>query len=300
MLPELLLYKRRQPKSICEEIGKRMKLVIAVLFLIAPVLSYAEAPKRIVSIGGALTEIVYALGESSRLVGSDTTSIYPKAAQELPKVGYQRALAVEGILSLDPDLIMLTDAAGPPKVLEQLESTGIKILKIKSGRSIGDVKANIKIIGSVLGRSASADKLISKLDFDNEHLSELKQGLSEHKTVMFVLQHGGGAPMVAGSETAADSIIKLSGGRNVVTAYTGYKPLTPEAAVALKPDVILITQQGLDQVGGQQQLLKAPGLSLTPAAEQGNVIAFDSLLLLGFGPRTVEAAIALSKAYTQL
>jgi iron complex transport system substrate-binding protein len=278
----------------------RMKTVIALLSLMITTLAYAEPPKRIVTIGGALTEIVYALGEESRIVGNDTTSIYPQHASTLPKVGYQRALSAEGILSLNPDAIILTDEAGPPTVIRQLKSTGITVVQIKAGRSIADVKKSVDSIAKLLVREQAGALLIEKLDKDSEILTRVTQKMKSHKKVMFVLQHSGGAPMVAGTKTAADSIIKLSGGSNVVTGYQGYKPLTPEAAVALKPDVILITSQGLEQAGGKQKLMEAPGLSLTPAAKQGNVIALDSLLMLGFGPRTVEAASELNKAYDKL
>lgn len=277
-----------------------MKLVIVTLLSLMATLTYAETPKRIVTIGGALTEIVYALGAQSRIVGNDTTSLYPKQAESLPKVGYQRALSSEGILSLTPDAIILTDEAGPPTVIRQLEATGVKILKLKAGRSIDDVKYNVSAIGEILDRQQQAAALIETLDKDNAQLAAVTQAIKTHQKVMFVLQHNGGAPMVAGTETAADSIIKLSGGVNVVTGYSGYKPLTPEAAVALKPDVILITNMGLEQAGGIQGLLKAPGLSLTPAAKHGNVISMDSLLILGFGPRTVDAAMQLNKAYDNL
>lgn len=277
-----------------------MKSVIAILLLFMAAQSYAEVPNRIVTIGGSLTEIVYALGEQSRIVGNDTTSLYPNEAASLPKVGYHRALSSEGILSLNPDAIIFTDEAGPPTVIRQLEATGVRLLELKAGRSIDDVKDNVLAIGKMLDRVQRAAAVVAILDRDSAQLAAVTQSIKTHQKVMFVLQHNGGAPMVAGTGTAADSIIKLSGGVNVVTDYHGYKPLTPEAAVALKPDVILITNMGLEQAGGKKGLLKAPGLSLTPAAKQGNVIAMDSLLILGFGPRTVEAAMALNKAYDNL
>lgn len=277
-----------------------MKMVTAVLLIFMTTLAQAGGPDRIVTIGGALTEIVYALDEQSRLVGNDTTSYYPKQAEKIPKVGYQRALSAEGILSLNPDMVILTEEAGPPAVISQIKSAGVDVLEVKAGRSLEDVKKSVNVIAKILHRENKAKVLIAKLDKDSEQLAAAIKRMKTQKTVMFILQHGGGAPMVAGTETAANSIVKLSGGKNVVTDYHGYKPLTPEAAVVLNPDVILITKQGLEQAGGKKALLKSPGLSLTHAARQGNVIALDSLLMLGFGPRTVEAAMQLSKAYENL
>lgn len=261
--------------------------------------AYAENPERIITIGGALTEIVFALDSQDHLVGSDTTSYYPPEAERLPKVGYQRALSAEGILSLDPDLVILTEEAGPALVLQQLKLAKVALLTLKAGRSLEDVKLNIQRIAEVLDRENEASALISKINAESEKLAHAAAGRTL-KRVMFILQHGGGAPMVAGRDTAADSIISLSGGVNVVQDYRGYRPLTPEAAVLLRPEIILITTQGLEQAGGKESVLQAPGVSLTPAAEKGNLIAMDSLLMLGFGPRTVQAATRLNKAYEGL
>lgn len=277
-----------------------MKSIITAVLLFTVTTLSAEPAKRIVSVGGAVTEIIFALGEGDRVIGNDTTSIFPEQAASLPKVGYQRALSAEGVLSLNPDLIFLSEEAGPPAVIKQLETAGMNIIKIDTRRSVDDVKTAIKTIAAALDQEDKADKVIAKINQDTLRLQNSKQRGRQPQKVLFVLSHGGGAPMVAGSGTSADSIIKLSGGVNVVTDYEGYKPLTPEAAVALNPDVILTTTQGLEQVGGKQKFLAKPGLSLTPAARLNNVIAMDALIMLGFGPRIVEAAIQLNEAYTQL
>lgn len=277
-----------------------MRIILACLLILCALPAQAEEPERIITIGGALTEIVYELEAQDLLVGNDTTSYYPAEAEKLPKVGYQRALSAEGILSLNPDLVILTEEAGPPPVLKQLESAGISLLKLKEGRSLKDVKQSISAIGKALHRAEKAETLIKQINAESEKLADIIKKRSSPKKAMFILQHGGGAPMVAGTETAADSIIALSGAKNVVKDYEGYKPLTPEAAVSLKPDVILITTQGLEQAGGKEGLLKSPGVSLTPAAKNGHIIAMDSLLILGFGPRTIEAALELNRAYQGL
>lgn len=274
-----------------------MKQVLALWLLLMSSWTYADTPERIVTIGGAMTEIIYALGVGDKVVGNDTTSYFPKAAEQKPKVGYQRMLSAEGVLSLNPDLVILTDEAGPPAVIAQIKSTGVKVLTLNAGRSVSDIKANIQTIARILARKDKATQLIASMEHQQKQLQSIVQKQVDAKKVMFVLQHGSGAPMVAGKQTAADSVIQLSGAVNVVGAYKGYKPLTPEAAVALAPDVILITTMGLAQVGGKAALLSTPGISLTPAAKQGNVIAMDPLMLIGFGPRTVEAAMQLNKAY---
>jgi iron complex transport system substrate-binding protein len=270
--------------------GAPVKRLLAFLLLVPPDVSFAGAAKRIVSIGGAQTEIIYALGAESRIVGVDSTSYWPETAKLLPQVGYQRALSAEGILSLEPDLVILGVDAGPPAVIEQLKQANIPLLVLQEDHSIASVKQKIAAIARALGEVTKGKALMERLD---EQQAALDQELKAHPAparVLFIMQHGAGSAMVAGTHTAADAILKLAGASNAVTAYEGYKPLTPEAAPALAPDIILVTTQTLDEIGGKDSVLKLPGLALTPAGKSGRVIAMDTLLLLGFGPRTIEAA----------
>ncbi|MET0748950.1 MAG: ABC transporter substrate-binding protein, partial [Rhizobium sp.] len=89
----------------------------------------AEAPKldtsRLVSIGGDVTEIVYALGEEKRLIARDSTSVYPEAAAKLPDVGYMRALSPEGILAVNPSAIIAVEGSGPPEALAVLRNASV-------------------------------------------------------------------------------------------------------------------------------------------------------------------------------
>lgn len=275
-----------------------MKIKTFLLFaLVSLWLPSAEAaPQRVVTVGGAITEAVYAIGGGRLLVGSDTTSYYPPAAAGLPKVGYMRALSVEGILSLRPDLVIMSEESGPPTAIQQLKLAGIDILPLKAARRMADVKEHVTELGKALGREQTAAALNEQITKRGRILAKAIASQKTRPRVMFILNHGGGSPMVAGSGTAAESVIEMSGGINVAD-YRGYKPLTPEAAAALNPDFILITKRGLERIGGEQSLLRLPGLALTEAAKNRNLIVMDALLLLGFGPRTPEAAAELNSAY---
>ena len=253
-------------------------------------------PQRIVSIGGALTEIIYELGAEAALVGNDTTSYHPPQAENLPKVGYPRTLSAEGVLSLEPDLVILNDEAGPPAVIRQLESTGVAILRLKAGRTLQDVKHSVAVIGGAVGREARARELIKRIEADNLRLDALREAATVCDRTLFIMQpSAGGTPMAAGTDTAAAAFLELAGAGNVVKGYSGYKPLTPEAAVSLGPQVIVTTARGAASPDAESSLLKSPGLSLTPAAAARRLIAMDTLFMLGFGPRIVKAALELNQ-----
>ncbi len=269
------------------------KILIAFVCLFSTS-AHSDTPQRIVSVGGGLTEIIYALGMEGQLVGTDTTSYFPSAASQLPKVGYLRSLSLEGILSLAPDVIILSEDAGPPKIIKQLEATQQNIERFVSPRTLKQVKENIHRLGDLLGQEDQAAALSHQLTQEAKELRKIVSLQKKSTRVLFVLNHVSGTPMTAGRDTPVDGIISLSGAQNVAEGIKGYKPLTPEAAVALQPDVILTTSQGIENENGADALFRKPGLSLTPAAKNRRIVAMDTLLLVGFGPRTVKAALDLN------
>ncbi|MCS6995361.1 MAG: ABC transporter substrate-binding protein [Casimicrobiaceae bacterium] len=254
------------------------------------------APARVVSVAGSITEIVYALGAERSLVAVDTTSLYPEAATRLPKVGYLRALSAEGILALKPDLVLATVEAGPPTVMKQLTAAGVRVETLPAGHTIEALRERVRRVAALLGREREGRLLDERIASE---LEALRRTLAEAKgpspRVLFILSHGG-SPQIAGQDTAAAAMIELAGGRLATGGFTGYRPLTPEAAAAAAPDVILTTTQGVTALGGLDKLLALPGLGLTPAGRARHVVALDALLLLGFGPRTPQAARDLALA----
>jgi iron complex transport system substrate-binding protein len=275
---------------------KRRALIALGLAAAAATPAYAQTP-RIVSVGSSITEIIYALGAEKLLVGVDTTSLFPEAARNLPQVGYMRALSAEGVLSLKPTLMIATTAAGPMTTLEQLKGTGIEVMILPDHYDYDSVVAKIEAVGKVTGKAAEAQALIQQGRAEMANLkAKLATVSAKPPRVLFLLSMGGGAPQAAGAGTAADGIIKLAGGTNAVEGYNGYRPLTPEAVIASRADFVLVTRQSVEAIGGIEKILAQPALSQTPAGKAGRMLQFDALLLLGFGPRTPQAATQLAAA----
>lgn len=248
---------------------------------------------RIVSIGGAVTEIIYALGAGAQLVGVDTSSIYPEIATTLPQVGYQRMLSAEGVLSLTPSLVIATAEAGPPAAMRQLQAAGVNLVLVPNAYTVTGVHTKLRLIARALGREARGEELVQQLDHDLAKAREALRSVHSTPRVLFIYARGQGNMNVSGGDTSADAMIHLAGGTNAVTDYTGYKPLTAEAVAAVTPDVLLLPTRGLDSIGGIEGLLKLPGVSLTPAARHRRVVAMHDLYLLGFGPRLGQAVLDL-------
>jgi iron complex transport system substrate-binding protein len=257
----------------------------------------SAAPEfRIVSVGSSVTEIIYALGAETLLVGVDTTSLYPEAARRLPQVGYMRALSAEGVLSLKPTLVIATTAAGPAAALDQLRATGIEVMVLPDRYTYESVIAKIEAIGRATDRVALADDLVARGRSEMAQLQSRLSTATKRPRVLFLLSMGGGAPQAAGRDTAADGMIRLAGGINAIDGYAGYRPLTPEAVIASAADFVLVTRQTVEALGGIPAILDQPALRQTPAGRTGQVLQFDTLLLLGFGPRTPQAAMQLAAA----
>ncbi|MDE1995285.1 MAG: hemin ABC transporter substrate-binding protein [Rhizobiaceae bacterium] len=262
----------------------------------------AEAPKidtsRLVSIGGDVTEIIYALGEENRLIARDSTSMYPEAATKLPNVGYMRALSPEGILAVNPTAIIAVDGSGPPEALAVLHNASVPFETVPQSYDRDGILKRIDVVGSLLGVPDKAKALEDKVaaDLDTAITDAEKRPEADRKRVLFVLSNQNGKILASGSNTAADGIIKLAGAVNAVGSFSGYKPLTDEAIIEAKPDVILIMDREGPLSMKDDDLLKQPAISLTPAASHKAIIRMDGLQLLGFGPRTASAVRELNAA----
>lgn len=255
----------------------------------------AEAAKnhqrpRLVTVGGGITEVVYALGAQDQLVGTDTTSLYPAAALATPKVGYMRQLSAEGLLALRPDTLVAGTDAGPPVVLDQIRSAGVRVELIESDHSWEEVRRKVAAVGRATGRESEARALQQQLDARwAAVIQRVRQSASAKvPRVLFVLSHTG-SPLVSGEATAADAVMRFMGARNALSGFKGYRPMTAEAMAAAAPDVILMTTQGVEAVGGVEKFWQRPELALTPAfAHRQNgrsLLHLDALELMGFGPR---------------
>lgn len=251
---------------------------------------------RIVSIGGAITEILYALGLQDKIVGIDSTSLYPpKALGEKPNVGYMRRLSAEGVLGLNPQLILAIEGSGPKETLDVIEAAKIPFVSFPETYTEQGLIDKIKLVAHAMDADARGACLAAAVSSDLAELKKLRDGVNQPARVMFVMSFLNGRAMVAGHKTAANEIIKLAGGVNAVDGFDGYKPVNDEAIVAARPDVILTMQRGREQLEAEA-VFANPSFALTPAAAKKSFVAMDGLYLLGFGPRTAAAArdLALS------
>jgi len=253
-------------------------------------------PAKIVSVGGAVTETLYALGLGDRILAADTTSMFPPAARELPKVGYLRQLSSEGVLAMRPDLILLGEGAGPAAAVSQIRNADLNVVEIATGWTPDDVATLIQTVGTAAGSGGKATELAAtiKTQFD-----ELAGAIptTDKPSVLLVLNAGTGPLLGAGKNTAAEAMISMAGGRLALPGFDGYKPLSLEPVLAADPDFILIPSHVVMALGGKAALADIDVIAKTTAGQQGRIIVADSLYVLGFGPRTPQAVADLAELF---
>jgi iron complex transport system substrate-binding protein len=259
--------------------------------------SFAAAPRRIVAVGGAMTEIVFALGEGQHVVAVDTTSLYPwDAVAPLPKVGYLRQLSVEGVLSTRPDLILADVDAGPKDVLDQLQSMGAPVKHFSGQHTAGSVVPKIRFVGEAIGHQQDAEALVAGYETDLKAVEAAVVALPNSPKVLFLIAVGPSGLRGAGEGTAAAEMITRAGGANSFAGVQGYKPVSPESALSANPDYLLLMNQTVEEIGGIEAVAKLPALAKLSAAKEKRIVALDGNYMLNFGPRTAHAIRDLAAA----
>jgi iron complex transport system substrate-binding protein len=241
---------------------------------------------RIVSVGTATTETIYALGAGARLVGVDDSSAeYLPQAARLARVGARTTLSAEGILSLKPSLVITNADAGPTQVVEQLRGANVTVLTLPANFTIATVLQKVRTIARALGLESRGAELEASIESDMNDVAKLLSNAKSKPKVLFV---GRGPNMpnatMSGAGTTVDEMIRLAGGTNPMTGFQGFREMTDEAVVNAAPDVILITENSFERSGGVEGVVKFPGVALTPAGKMRRVVAVSDIYFQGFGP----------------
>lgn len=251
-----------------------------------------ENTSKIITIGGSISETVYALGKGGNIIATDESTTYPPQVFQLPRVPYVRNLTSEGILSLGSTLILASDDANPISAIQQMRDAGTDVLLIEEEESLEGVIHKLKTIGKALNEEEKAFELIQRNEKQFARAMELRDSFSNAPTVMFVLAvRGESSFMVAGDNTGASSMIELAGGKNAFNSFQGYKNVSTESILAENPDYILVMQSRYEEIANGAK--KTPGVNITNAVQKNRILGMDGNLLLGFGPRFGSAILEL-------
>ena len=241
-------------------------------------------PKRIVSLSPATTELLFALGLGSRIVGVTTACDYPPEAAKKPKIGGAYDMSVEKVQSQTPDLVIAFGAVNQ-KPIEAMEAANLTTLVVDA-KTVAEIYTAIRLLGKATGTEEQAEKLAGDME---KRLTALQKATANYETKPGVLiVHDVNPIYTTGPGSYIDEAIAIAGGKNVIDATITGTTLSPEKGVELVPDVIICAPelrvklraipgwaQGIPAVMGNRYFspseagtLTRPGPRLTKAIEE--------------------------------
>ena len=255
--------------------------------------SVPAAPRRVVSLSPAVTEIVFALGAEELLVGRTDFCSYPPGAARVPSIGGISNLNIEKILSLDPDLV-ISGSMVSKRVTDQMDALGVPMVCVVEKPRFEALYDNIAAIGRLVDREHEADSLNALLHQRVDALVVDTTAQSRNQalpTVYYVVGFGAGGNFTAGGNTFINDIIRMAGGRNVAEDVTGWS-YSMEALVQENPDYIVVRREDSAAFCGMR-----PYNSLQ-AVREGRVIGMESGTFDLQVPRNIDAVLALRRHLT--
>lgn len=254
------------------------------------------AADRIVTLGGSVTETVFALGAGDLVAARDMSSVYPEAATQLPDVGYFRTIGAEGVLAQKPTLILAAHGVGPEPQVTLLRNSGIRFVLVEAKPSAESTADMIREIGALVHKEKEAAELIAHLHTRFAEAGRLAQTAAKPPKAVVLMGAGAGVLQAAYDDTAASALVALAGGSNPFTGYIGYKTTNAEELFVADPDFIFIASRDGQAVGEKFGTPKHPPewLLTTRAARNGHLLTFDMAYYLVFGPRIGDAVATLA------
>lgn len=260
--------------------------------------SGANGEQRIVCLSKQLTEMMFAIGEGHNIVACDLSSTYPDSAKMLKTVGYHRALNPEGIISMEPTLVIHSNDIGPETVLPQITKTGLNIKAFGGANTLDSAKLLLTELGNYFGVKQRSDSVIQKMEADLKLAAAALQKINPADTPKVMIIHFGRANNVyfvmSGRNGVGDKMIALAGGRAARYDAKGARQISAEAVAEANPDIIIATDFGYDQMGSMDKFISGvPGVSLTNAGRNKKIVRFEEHDLVYFGPRSGQNIIKL-------
>jgi iron complex transport system substrate-binding protein len=242
---------------------------------------------RIITLTGDSAEIVWELGLGANVVATDVTATYPEAYANLPKIGFGRQLSAEGVIAMNPTVVIGDTTSGPPEVIAQIREAGVPVVIIEEFTSLEAPYDKIDAIATALGVTNTGEALKARVRAEVDAALALAETATSEPRVLFIYIRGTATQLIGGAGSGADTLIEAAGGIDAGTeaGIQGFVPVTAEALVTAAPDVILVMEAGLQSVGGIDGLLQIPGMAETPAGQNRAILSFEDQYLLGLGPR---------------
>ncbi|MEP7273163.1 MAG: cobalamin-binding protein [Acidobacteriota bacterium] len=250
----------------------------------------AFPPQRIISLAPSVTEALFALGLDDRITAVTSYCDYPAAALQKEKVGDTLHLNLERIISLRPDLVVISTASQLENLTRRLDELAIPVYVV-SPRSVTEVASSLRGLGAATGTEARAETVASEME---RRIGEVQKRLEDvtRPKVLYVLQT---SPLITvGGKTFINDLIVLAGGVSISAAQTAdYPQFSRETAVASKPDVIIAPASHGTEIVKEESLKH--DFAGTPAIARGRIVRVDPDFVDRPGPRLIDGLEQLAR-----
>ncbi len=198
-------------------------------------ITLARPAERVVSLIPATTELLFAIGAGSQVVGRTTWCDFPPAAKSVANLGDGLRPNLEAIVAQRPDLVLLYNSAQNATAVAHLQRLGIAALRLNTDR-LDQVARNARLLGRLTGRPAAGDSLAAAFA---EAIDTVHYRLDPAPTVFLLAWDQ--PPMTIGGGSFQSELVARAGGRNVFDDLpTASGPVSIEAVAARDPDLILL------------------------------------------------------------
>jgi iron complex transport system substrate-binding protein len=250
-----------------------------------------QTPERLISLAPSVTEVLFAVGLGSKVVGVDDFSDYPVEAKNKTKVGAFN-LNYEVIISLKPDLVVGADITSKSQISD-LEKKGFTVL-ILAPKTIYDVLQDIRLIGLVAGCVNAAMDLADSLDARIDAVTSKTSNASLHKPRIYLEYDSFQGYWTFGPGSFGDDLIQLAGGVNIAhNATIAYPQINDEYIIKSDPEVIVYTTASYINTTAEK-IKQRPGWSSISAVKNEKIYPIDNDLIARPGPRMVDGLEALA------
>lgn len=251
---------------------------------------------RVISLAPSNTEILYAVGAGSQVVGRDAFSDFPVEAQALTDIGGGfGALNTEAIISLDADLVLAADLT-PPEQIQAIEDLGLTVFALPNPNDFNTLYDNLRTVATLTGHETEANQLIGSLEKRVSVVEEIISKTETHPLVFYELDASDvNAPYTAGPGTFIDFLIKAAGGNNLGNSMDSpWVQISVEELIIQDPEIIILgdyTWGGItpEDVAGRS------GWDVISAVKNGKVYTFDDNLVSRPGPRLVDGLETMAR-----
>lgn len=267
-----------------------------IVLMVAPLALYADERPRLISTDAGVTELIFSLGLENELIAIDVTSQLPQGFPALPSIGYHRTLSAEGLMSLNPSVVIGSEHIGPASVVTALKQAEVKFVQLRSAKSSDQLRDNVLSLAEALGQKERGQRLLSSVD---QKLAELDKNNLAGERIAFLLSMDGSKLRLAGEGTGGQSFIELVKATNVAD-FKNYRNISAESLFEMRPSVIIVAGSDVDSAV-QSLLDENPVLTHTPAVKQKRIIAVNgSTLVAGLSVSAIDEAIRLTQALSDL